>query len=219
MRKALNDNPMIQIAVIGVLILVVALFFMMNVKKKDGSESSSASPATPAASGASAGGTTTPVTVSPDGAPAASSSPASGGAAAALPAPTGVVTPDALIPGPGLPKEVVTAWKGGDAIALLIVRGGGIDDRLVRSSVESLSEDAGVAVFVTRAKHVARYSRITQGVGVDQVPALVVVRPRRETGSVPQAQVSYGFRDSRSVTQAVHDALYTGPDNLPYSPR
>jgi hypothetical protein len=219
MRKALNENPIIQIAVIGVLILVVAMFFMMNVKKKNGSESSSNSSATPTASGSSTGGTTAPVTVSPDGTPTPSSSPSSVGATAALPAQTGTVTPDALIPGAGLPRDVVAAWKGGDAIALLIVRGGGIDDRLVRNSVESLSGERHVAVFVARAKDVARYSRITQGVGVDQAPALVVVRPRSETGSVPQAQVSYGFRDSQSVVQAVHDALYTGPDDLPYSPR
>jgi hypothetical protein len=31
--------------------------------------------------------------------------------------------------------------------------------------------------------------------------------------------VSYGYRNSQSVVQAVHDALYTGRDNLPYSPR
>lgn len=219
MRKALNDNPTVQIAVIGVLVLVVGLFLMMSVRKKSGSETSSGSSANPAASSSSAGGTTTPVTVSPDGTPAASSGTPSVGASAALPAPAATVTPDALIPGPGLPRDVVAAWKGGDAIALLIVRGGGIDDRLVRNSVKSLAENSDVTVFVARAKDVARYSRITQGVGVDQAPALVVVRPRSESGSVPQAQVSYGFRNSQSVVQAVHDALYTGRDNLPYSPR
>jgi hypothetical protein len=102
---------------------------------------------------------------------------------------------------------------------LLIVRPGSIDDRLVRGSVESLSGDSGVAVFVADAKDVARYSRITQGVGVDRTPALVVIRPRKESGTTPQAQVSYGFRNSQSVVQAVHDALYSGRDNLPYSPR
>jgi hypothetical protein len=129
------------------------------------------------------------------------------------------VTPDSLIPGPGLPAPVVKAWKGGDAVVLLIVRGGGIDDKLVKTSVRSLNGGHGVAVFVARAADVARYSRITQGVGVDRAPALVVVRPRKKSGSVPQAQVSYAFRDSESVVQAVHDAIYSGPDNLPYSPR
>ena len=219
MRKAINENPTVQIAVIGVLVVVVGLFLTMSMKKKSPSSSSSSSPTPATASSTPAAGTTTPV--SPDGTPAVpSSSPApSVGATTLPPLSGGNVTPEALIPGPGLPRDVVTAWKRGDAIALLIVRGGGIDDRLVRSSVESLSGDSNVSVFVARAKHVARYSRITQGVGVSQVPALVVVRPRSRSGSVPQAQVSYGFRDSQSVVQAVHDALYAGRDNLPYSPR
>src|SRR6185503_19337338 len=106
----------------------------------------------------------------------------------------------------------------GDSIVLLIMREGGVDDRLIRQSVEALSVP-GTAVFVTRANGIARYSRITQGVGVSQAPALVVVRARRLSGSVPQAQISYGFRNSQAVVQAVHDALYSGKDNLPYSPR
>jgi hypothetical protein len=183
---------------------------MMNMKK--GSSGSTA--ATPAAPGTSAGGTAAP-------APA----PVAGTAGTAVPSSpspsvgSGTVTPDALIPGPGLPKNVVATWKRGDAIALLIVRGSGIDDRMVRSSVASLSGDAGVAVFIAHAKDVARYSRITQGVGVDRVPALVVIHPRKQSGAVPQAEVSYGFRSSQSVVQAVHDALYTGRDDLTYSPR
>ena len=144
------------------------------------------------------------------------------GASTALPPPasaTATVSPEALVPGPGLPKPVVTAWKGGDTVVLLVVRQGGIDDRLVHNSVRSLSSDPGVSVFVTRADHVARYSRITQGVGVSQAPALVVVRPKRVSGSVPEAQVDYGFRDAQGVVQAVHDAVHSGKDNLPYSPR
>ena len=213
MREAINNNPMVQLAVIGVLILLVGLFFMMNMKKGS-SSSPSSTPSTAAsvtdapAADSSSAGTTSPTQVA--GASAGVSS---------TPSISGSVSPDALAPGPGLPRPVVAAWKGGDAVVLLVVRGGGIDDRLVRGSVESLSGDAGVSVFVTRAKHVARYSRITQGVGLDRAPALVVVRPRKESGTTPQAQVSYGFRSSQSVVQAVHDALYSGPDDLPYSPR
>jgi hypothetical protein len=218
MREALNSNPVVQIAVIGVLIAVAGLFFMMNMKKGSGSSGSSSESS--AASSSVVPGTTSPTTVSPDG--TASSAPSAAGSVSGVPSPSagaGTVSPDALIPGPGLPAPVVKAWKGGDAIALLVVRGGGIDDRLVRGSVQSLSGNTGVSVFVTRAKHVARYSRITQGVGVNQTPALVVVRPRRESGSVPEAQVSYGFRNSQSVVQAVDDALYSGRDELPYYPR
>jgi hypothetical protein len=212
MRDAINNNPMVQIAVIGVLILLVGLFFMMNMKKGSGSSSSSSQSSAAATSAPATQATSSPV----------QGAGATAGATSASVAPSvssGTVSPDALVPGPGLPSPVVKAWKGGDAIVLLIVRGGGIDDKLVRGSVHSLNGDANVAVFVARAQHVARYSRITQGVGVDRTPALIVVRPRQESGSVPEAQVSYGFRDSQSVVQAVHDALYNGPDDLPYSPR
>jgi hypothetical protein len=218
MRKALNENPQVQIAVIGVLVVVVGLFFMMSMGKKGSSSSSSSTGTTAATSTSPAGATTTPVTV-PGSDTAGAVAPSTSGALPGTSGSSGSVTPAALVPGPGLPAPVVKAWKGGDAIVLLIVRGGGIDDRLVRGSVDSLNGDAHVAVFVARAQHVARYSRITQGVGVDRAPALVVVRPRKESGSVPQAQVSYGFRNSDSVVQAVHDALYTGRENLPYSPR
>jgi hypothetical protein len=220
MRDALNSNPVVQIAVIGVLVVVVGLFFMQSMKQGSGSSSSSSDTASSAATSptapeSSAPATTVPVAPVPGSSTAGASS--SGGAVA--PVTGGTVSPDALIPGPGLPAPVIKAWKGGDAIVLLVVRGGGIDDRLVRGSVQSLSRDRGVSVFVARADGVARYSRITQGVGLDRTPALVLVRPRKESGSVPQAQVRYGFRNSQSVVQAVHDALYHGADNLPYYPR
>src|SRR3954452_10039926 len=173
MREQLNSNPVVQISVIGVLVIVVGLFFMMNMKKKDSTASTSS--ATSPSVSSSLGGTTTPIGPGASTASPAAAAPSVGATPSVS---SGSVTPDALIPGPGLPRPVVTAWKGGDAIALLIVRGGGIDDRLVRGSVESLSGDSTVAVFVARAKDVARYSRITQGVGVDRAPALVVVRPR-----------------------------------------
>jgi hypothetical protein len=216
-REALNNNPVVQIAVIGVLVVVVGLFFMMNMKKGGSSSSSSSSSATAGAtSSPSTGGTTAPVT---SGASSATPAAPPSSSAGSVSVTGGTVTPAALVPGPGLPAPVIAAWKRGDAIALLIVRGGGIDDRLVRGSVEGLKRDSGIAVFVTRAKSVARYSRITQGVGVDRAPALVIVRPHKESGSVPEATVRYGFRSSASVLQAVHDALYNGPDDLPYSPR
>src|SRR3954447_2750745 len=216
MRKALNDNPMVQIAVVGVLVLVVGLFLMTTMSKK--SPSDSAATAAPATAGAApAAGTTAPVVVPDTGATAAPS--ATAGATPSVSANTGTVPPEALIPGPGLPAPLIKAWKGGDAVALLIDRSGGIDDKLVHASVQELSGETGAAVFVARAEHVARYARITQGVGVNRAPALVVVRPRRNSGSVPEAQVSYGFRNSTGVVQAVHNALYSGPDDLPYHPR
>ena len=121
------------------------------------------------------------------------------------------------MPGPGLPADVAQAYKGGNAVVLLIVKDGATDDDLVRDSVSQISR-SGVSVFVAPASDVARYSRITQGAGVNRVPALVVVRPRSTGGQVPQATVSYGFRSTASVVQAVDDALYRGPDDVPYHP-
>jgi hypothetical protein len=199
MRKAINENPVVQLSLLGVLLVVVGLLFATRVMKKD----EKAAPASP--------------TAAPVGAVESS---ASGTAAPTAPpvAPTGSVSPEALIPGPGLPRNVVAAWERGDAIVLLVVRGPGTDDRLVRGSVQALSGDPEVSVFVARAKNVARYSRITQGVGITRVPALVVVQPKKLSGAAPQAQVSYGFRSSQSVVQAVNDALYSGRDDIPYNP-
>jgi hypothetical protein len=205
-RQAINNNPIAQVAVLGGLALLVGLFMMMNMKKgSSDSGSTASSAATPATSTPPAGGSAV--------------TPGSAGTAPVAPPTSGSVSPDALVPGPGLPRPVITAWKRGDTVVLLVVRPHGIDDRLVRSSVRSLSGESGVSVFVSRADKVARYSRITQGVALSQAPALLVVRPKRVSGSVPEAQVSYGFRDSQGVVQAVHDAGSSGKDNLPNSPR
>jgi len=211
MRDAINNNPMVQLAVVAVLVLVAGVMLapqLLGHKKSDSNTStSSAQLTTPSGS----------VDLTVKSTPAAPSMGAAAGSTAA-PAPQ-TVSPEALVPGRGLPRPVITAWKRGDTVVLLLVRRGGIDDRLVQSSVRSLSADSRLAVFVARANKIARYSRITQGVGVSQVPALVIVRPKRVSGAVPEAQVSYGFRDSQAVVQSVHDALYSGKDNLPYSPR
>jgi hypothetical protein len=213
MRKALNENPVVQAAVIGVLILIAGIWFVTKGKKDDGG-STAATPATSttSASVTGPGGTvdvTAEVTPSASAPSAATSAPSTGGS----------VTPEALVPGPGLPAEVIRAWsRRGQAVVLLIVRPRGIDDRLVRDASRVLNADPNVKLIVVPANKIARYSRITQGVGVDRVPALVVVRPRRGKASVPQAQVSYGFRTAQSVVQAVQDAVYKGRDDLPYYP-
>ena len=213
MRKALNNNPIAQVAVLGGLALIVAVFFMTSMKKGGSSDSSST-----ASSAAPAPATSTPPAT---GSVSPSTGSATAGSAAVPSAPpaTATVSPDALVPGPGLPKPVISAWKSGDTVVLLVVRQGGIDDRLVHRSVRLLSGESSVSVFVTRADSVARYARITQGVALSQAPALVVLRPKRVSGPAPEAQVDYGFRDAQGVVQAVHDAVYPGKDNLPYSPR
>jgi hypothetical protein len=209
MRNAINNNPKVQLGVIGALILLVAIVVLPSMMGHKGSTAGTASTATAPA------GSVDPSVQATQAAPGSAS--AVGAAGVAPPAAT--VSPEALIPGPGLPRPLIDAWKHGQTVVLLVVRSHGIDDRLVSRSVRGLSGDRGVTTFVVHANRVARYSRITQGVGVSQAPALVVVRPRRVSGAVPEAQVAYGFRDSQTVVQYVHDALYSGKDDLPYSPR
>ena len=131
----------------------------------------------------------------------------------------GSALPSKLVAGPGLPRPVADAYADGKAIVLFVFRNHGIDDAAVRASVEQLRGRSDLAVFVTHAGQIARYARITEGVDVNRVPALIVVRPRRLVHGAPTATVSYGFRGPDSVQQAVRDALYDGPRNLPYYPK
>ena len=122
--------------------------------------------------------------------------------------------------GPGLPRPVVAAYEAGEIVVLLVVRENGIDDQRLRAIVERLHGRSDTALFVVRAKGIVRYSRIAQGVEVDRTPALVVLAPKGASdGPMPVATVSYGFRGAGSVEQAVEDAAYEGPSDLPYYPR
>lgn len=221
MRQAINENPKVQMAVVGALLVVFAFFLLTKVMKKDSTEPATVPPNGPIAPAgeASATGSTTPP---PAGAAPSSAAPAAALTPTAAPssAPsvaTESVEPEALEPGPGMPPEFAAAWDRGNAIVLLVVKPSARDDQLILSAVARLSEP-GTSVFVVPANKIARFSRVTQGAGVSRVPALVVIRPRR-VSSVPQAEVSYGFRNAGSVVQAVRDALYGGRDDLPYSPR
>jgi hypothetical protein len=209
MRNAINNNPKVQLGVVGALVLLIALVMLPSMM---GHKSSSTGGASTGVAASTPSASVDPSLQTAQPAPGVAS-------AAGVAPPAATVTPQALIPGPGLPRPLIDAWKHGQAVVLLVVRNHGIDDRLVSRSVQGLSSDPGVTSFVVHANRIARYSRITQGVGVSQVPALIVVRPRRVSGSVPEAQVTYGFRDSQTVVQYVHDALYSGKDDLPYSPR
>ena len=86
-----------------------------------------------------------------------------------------------------------------------------------RDDVDRLSGSRGVATFVVPAGEIARYASITQGVDVNRVPALVVVRPKSLDHGMPTASVEYGYQSPESVEQAVVDAGYKGP-TLNYHP-
>jgi hypothetical protein len=220
-RKALNENPVAQIAVLGVLAVLVGFLLLTRVAGKSGGESSATSPtasgdsATSApADGSSTAGTVPPATSS-DAAPSTRSD------GATVP-PTGSVSGAPVgkfVAGPGLPASVVKAYEDDKTVVLLVLRHRGIDDDQLRQNVERLRGRKGLALFMTNAGHIARYARITQGVNVDRVPALIVLRPRHLTHGTPVASISYGFRGPDSVDQAIRNALYKGPSNLPYYPK
>jgi hypothetical protein len=191
MREKLNDNPLAQAAVIGVLLLAAAVFLMGGMGGGGEEEEGAAE---------GAGGS---VSVA---------APVEAGSPTDLPAPSsGVGAP------PPLPSAVTSAYEAGDTVVLLFVRDGGIDDRRVKGAVESAGSLPGVVTFVVPASKIARYAAIAQGADVNRVPALVVLSPKSVDGGVPQASVHYGFQSFESVEQAVIDAGYKGK-TLPYHP-
>jgi hypothetical protein len=213
MRKALNENPMVQLAVLGVCAVVFAVILFTSVLKKD--EQPAATTTTPAAAT-----TSDPAATSDPSASASTPSPSTGssasGTAPAAPEtdtvtpPAGGATADGLLPSKGLPENVLVAFARNKAIALLVVDPKGLSDKQLEQFTDTLRSRDDVEVFVVNVKDIAKYARVTAGVSVSRTPALVVVRPRKLTDSVPTASVSYGFRGPRSVNQAVDDALYDG---------
>ena len=209
MREALNNNPVAQIAVLGALAVIVG--FLLLTRMSGGGDSSATSPT---ASDATAAGATPPATTSDE----ATATPSEG---AAVP-PTGSVSDASVgefVAGPGLPASVVKAYADDKTVVLLVLKHRGIDDDQLRRNVERLRGRNDLALFVTNAGGIARYSRITQGVSVDRVPALIVLRPRHLSHGTPTASISYGVRGPESVDQAIRNALYKGPSNLPYYPK
>jgi hypothetical protein len=220
-RKALNDNPVAQIAVLGLLAVVVGFMLLTRVASSGGGGETAASSTAPADSSSSstagiAADTAPPATGSEE-APSTATSP-SGEAAPPAGSADNASIGD-FVAGPGLPAPVVKAYNADKTVVLFVQRRRGIDDDRLRQSVEQLGGKTGVALFVTNAGHIARYSRITHGVNVDRVPALIVLQPRHLTEGTPKATLSYGFRGPQSVDQAIRDALYKGPSDLPYYPK
>jgi hypothetical protein len=216
MRRAINENPVVQAALIGVMVILFAFLLFTRVLKQDSASEPAAT--TPATGTEAAAGTTTPAT--PDtAAPPETAAPETTAPETVAPeaGPSAAAPTGEFVPGKGLPRNVVEAYEDGKVVALLIVRRRGIDDQPVKASVEGLDLKTDVAVFVTGAKDIARYSQITQGVSVSRTPALVVIRPRNLDEGTPEATVSYGFRGPESVAQAIRDVLYEGK-KVPYYP-
>ena len=224
MRDKINGNPVVQAAIVGVLVLVAGFLLLTRVMGGGSSEEPVADPA----------GTVSPAPVDDASAAAVPSTDATG-TAAAVPAAGVVVAAPAgeFVAGPGLPKDVVKAYDGGKTIVLLVIRENpqgcfakgdgtscaGIDDRELNRIVREVGQRPNTTLFVTHAAGLWRYSRIAEGADVQRTPALVVLQPRRlADGGPPVATLSYGFRGPKSVIQTVDDAEYKGRADIPYYP-
>jgi hypothetical protein len=197
MREKLNENPLMQVVVIGVLLVATGFFVMSTMGGGEEEEAAT---------------TEAPVGIAVEGTPETTAEGASTGIAS-VPA----LPPDAAAAAPPPPRPVLTAFDAGKTVALLFVREGGIDDRLVKEGMDRLRSLPGVAAFVVPADRISRYASIAQGVAVDRVPALIVLRPKRLANGIPAASVSYGFQTPQSMVQAVIDAGYKGR-TLDYHP-
>lgn len=215
MREKLNSNPLLQAAVIGVLLIGTAFFVMSSMGGGGEEEEGAATEATVTIAGSgetgSAGGATPGEAV--EGAiDAAAAEAVAGSLSEAL-----ALVNRAAVETPPLPRPVLDAWEANRTLVFVFVRDGGIDDRLVKIATAGLAPFRDVATFVVPARKISRYAAIAQGVGVDRVPALVVVSPKNLEKSVPVASVHFGYQSTESVSQAVIDAGYTGP-TIDYHP-
>ena len=203
MREKLNENPIAQVALVGVLVVVAAVFFL---KSSSGGEEEAAAPteATVAVAGTEVSGTATGAT------PGEAVEGAVESAEGALEA--SVSSAPSSVPTPPPPRPLANAYDAGKTVVLLIVHPGGIDDKLVARSTALLAANPDVALFVVPDRQIARYAAITIGLDVNRVPALVVMKPKRLSGGTPQASVEYGFQTPQGVVQAVEDAAYSGPE-------
>lgn len=195
MREQLNNNPLVQMGAVAALLLVAAIFLLTSMGGGDEEEGES--------------GSSSISTIAPSEGAAPSPGEPAPEAATGAGMPTLATQP--------LPQPVMDAWNANQTVVLLIVHDGGIDDDLVRLASSRLDGMPGATTFTVPASQIARYASITQGVGVDRVPALVVLRPKKLDQAVPTASVSYGFRDGDSIEQSVIDAGYRGP-TLEYHP-
>jgi hypothetical protein len=217
MRDALNNNPLVQLGVVGVLLIAVAIFLMSSGGgEEEESSSAGATEATVQVADTSASGTATGATPGEAVEGAVEAAAESAGAETLSTALGGGAVPSATAARP-LPRPVLRAWQANKTLVLLFIRDGGIDDKLVKTATEGLAGFEDAAVFVVSAAKIAHYAAITEGVGVDRVPALVVVTPKHLDKTIPTASVSYGFQSPQSVAQAVIDAGYKGK-TLDYHP-
>ena len=195
MRDKLNNNPLVQAAVIGVLLLVAARSsLLLDGRRRSERRSRPRRRARPRPAKAAA----------PSPAEAAagrSKAPAAAGAMPTLatrPLPPPVVSRLERRTRPSSCSSSTTAASTID----LVKRAGGAPRR-----------HPGVATFVVPANQIARYAAITQGVDVNRVPG-AGRRAARSTSTrrSPTASVSYGFQSPRERRPGRGRRRLQGPD-------
>jgi len=210
MREKLNENPIAQVALIGILAVVgVVMFIGQSGGGEEEAESASSTQATVAVAGSGESATATGSTPG-EAVESAVSSLEAGGAGA-------TAAPPASVPTPTPPKPFVKAYDSGKTVALLIVHPGTIDSIITTRFTRVVAPLAEVKLFVIKAKRIARYAAVTVGLEVNRVPALIVLKPKKLSEGTPQGTVYYGLQTPQSVIQAVRDANYKGRE-LAYHP-
>jgi len=199
-REKLNDNPMAQVGLVAVLV-VVGLFMFLKSSGGEEEESAESAPTVATVNGVVGSGET----------PGAAVESAITNLEAAGAAGTGGALPT-TVPTPPPPADFTAAYDSGKTVVLLVVHDGGIDDARTAAAADQLAGMSDVAYFEVPVRRVPRYASVTVGLDLNQVPALVVMRPRGLSGGVPQATVDYGFQTPQTVVQAVRDASYKGPE-------
>jgi hypothetical protein len=185
MREKLNESRAAQIGLVAVLVIAVAVLFLK-----------------PGGGGGAESEAEVPVVAGETAVPTAATTDATG--MGELPTAVPVV--------PGPPRPFVAAYDAGETVALLVVHDGGIDDAYTTAALKKAASIEGVAAFVVPAKQISRYASVTIGLDVNQLPALIVLRPKQLSEGVPQATVSYGYQTPESIYVSVLDATYKGPE-------
>jgi hypothetical protein len=97
--------------------------------------------------------------------------------------------------------SVAKALGQDDVVVLFFSRPGAADDTGAEQAVKKLDGMKGVQIFSPNFEDLDEYRPILAGVGVAQVPAIVIAKPGRK------AQLVEGFVDRKSLRQQVEDSL------------
>lgn len=206
MREQLNDNPVVQVGLVLVLVAIAAFMFL----KPGGGGGEEAAPEASISVGGEEMSQSEVASKAGEVVEGAVETAIESGAIGAAEA--GAAALPSSVPAPPPPHEFTAAYDSGKTVVLLVVHDGGIDDRLTASAASVLTAAPEVKLIPVPVKELPRYAAVTVGLDVNRVPALIVMKPKRLSGGVPQATVDYGFQTPESIWLAVSDASYEGPE-------